>query len=171
MASCHANDFGGAECVEAIDEGNPDLDFGVLAVGVSCGDALTEGLEAAHPLPGNGLPANHERVRLDPASDVVSGPPLPERPAIVASGAQGLVSRNCSRAIFLPRPSVLADWYDRRGLPVDPFRACKHALPGSGWRCGSGGCHKGGCHGWSYDSLKHLGDDDAPRKRAILASA
>jgi hypothetical protein len=87
MASCHANDFGGAECVEAIDEGNPDLDFGGLAVGVSCSDALTEGLEAAHPLPSHGLPANHERVRLDPATGVVSGPARPECPAIVASGS------------------------------------------------------------------------------------
>ena len=45
LASGHANDFGGAECVEAVDEGNADLDFGGLAVGVSCGDAFTEGLE------------------------------------------------------------------------------------------------------------------------------
>ena len=49
-----------------------DLDFGGLAVGVFRGDTLPEGLEAAHPLPGNGLPANHDRVRLDPASCVVS---------------------------------------------------------------------------------------------------
>jgi hypothetical protein len=74
LASYHANDFGGAECVEAVDEGNADLDFGGLAVGVSCGDAFTEGLEAA-PL------------CLDPTSGVISRPALPERPAIVASGS------------------------------------------------------------------------------------
>jgi isopentenyl-diphosphate delta-isomerase type 1 len=42
LASGHANDFGSAECV---DECNADLDFGGLAVGMSCGDAFIEGLE------------------------------------------------------------------------------------------------------------------------------
>jgi hypothetical protein len=33
------------------------VDFGGLAVGVACGNALAEGFQAAHPLPGNGLTA------------------------------------------------------------------------------------------------------------------
>jgi hypothetical protein len=40
-----------------------DMDFGGLSVGVSCGDAFSEGLETALPLPGSGVPANHERGR------------------------------------------------------------------------------------------------------------
>ena len=65
LASCHANDLGGAEGVEAVDEGDADLDFGGLTVRVSCRDAFAKGLQAPH-------------FCLDPASDVISGPPLPE---------------------------------------------------------------------------------------------
>jgi hypothetical protein len=44
FASSRANDFGGAECVEAVEEDNMNLDFGGLAVRVSCGDAFTQRL-------------------------------------------------------------------------------------------------------------------------------
>ena len=44
--SGHAQDLGGAERIEAVQECNADVDFGGLAVGVSCDDALAEGLEA-----------------------------------------------------------------------------------------------------------------------------
>jgi hypothetical protein len=106
MGSGHANDLGGSEGVEAVDEGDADLDFGGLAVWVSCGDAITEGLEAPH-------------LRLDPASDTVSRPSPPERPAIAPGGAQSFVSGGCRRADLLPRPTVLANWDDRRGPPAD----------------------------------------------------
>lgn len=99
-------DLGGAEGVEAVDEGDADLDFGGLAVGVSCRDAFAKGLQAPH-------------FCLDPASDVISGPSLPERPAIVPGGAQGLVSSDCRRAVLFPRPPILADRDDRGGLTVD----------------------------------------------------
>ena len=89
------DDLGGAACVEAVDEGDADPDFGRLAVGVSSGDAFTESFQAPHPLPGNGLFANHERVDLDPAAGVISRPALPERSAVVPCGAQGFVS--CGR--------------------------------------------------------------------------
>ena len=46
--SGRADDLGGAEGIEAVDECDGDVDFGGLAVGVSRGDALAEGLEAAH---------------------------------------------------------------------------------------------------------------------------
>ena len=72
------------------------MDFGSLAAGVSGGDALAEGLQASHP----GLGA---------AADMVSDPPLPERPAIVTCGAQGFVARPGSWAVILPWPTVLAD--------------------------------------------------------------
>lgn len=104
--SCHADDLSGAERIETVDEGDADLDFGGLSVRVSCGDALAEGLEAPH-------------FRLDPAPDMVSGPPLPERPAIVPGGAKGFVSGDCRRTAIFPRPPVFADRDDRRGLTVD----------------------------------------------------
>jgi hypothetical protein len=119
LISSHADDFGGAECVEAVDQCDADLDFSGLAVGVSCGHAFAKCLQAAH-------------LRLDPAPGVVSGPAFPEGSAIVPGGAQGFVAGDCCRAVLFPTPSVLPDQVDRSGLPVDPSRACKHALPGSG---------------------------------------
>lgn len=76
------------------------MDFGGLAVGVSRGDALAEGLEAPH-------------LGLGAAAGVVSGPPLPERPAVVARGAQGFVACLGGRAILLPRSTILAGRDDR----------------------------------------------------------
>lgn len=49
---------------EAVDQYDADMDFGGLAVGISCSDAFPEGFEAAH-------------LRLDPASIVVSCPAHP----------------------------------------------------------------------------------------------
>jgi hypothetical protein len=69
------------------------LDFGGLAVGVSCGDAVPEGLEAAH-------------LRLDPASGMVSRPALPECPAVVPGGAQGFVSGDRGWTVLFPRSAV-----------------------------------------------------------------
>jgi hypothetical protein len=83
-----------------------DLDFGGLAVWVSRGDALAAGVEAAH-------------LCLDPASGVVSGPALPECPAVVPGGAQCFVSGDRSWAVFFPGPPVFANGDDRGGLPVD----------------------------------------------------
>lgn len=74
----YTDDLSGAERIGTVDQGAADLDFGGLSVRVSCGDALAEGLEAAY-------------FCLDPASDMVSGPALPECPAIVPGGAQGFV--------------------------------------------------------------------------------
>ena len=75
--SSHPDGFGGTECVEAVDEGDADLDFSGLAVWVSCRYALAKGFEAPH-------------LRFDPAPGVVSFPTLPERPAEVPCGAQVL---------------------------------------------------------------------------------
>ena len=106
MTSGDANALGGAESVEAVHECDADLDFGGLAVRVSCGDAFAKGLEAPH-------------LRLDPASDVVSCPALPECPAVMPCGAEGLVSGSRCRAILFPGPTVLADRDDSDSLPVD----------------------------------------------------
>ena len=59
-----------------------DVDFSGVAVGVSRGDALSEGLEA--PLLGLGA-----------AAGVVSCPSFPERPAVVARGAAGPAGQGC----------------------------------------------------------------------------
>lgn len=48
LMSLRANDFGGAGCVEAVHKGDVDVDFGGLAIRVSCHDTLAEGLEASH---------------------------------------------------------------------------------------------------------------------------
>ncbi len=77
-----------------------------MAVGVSCSDALAEGLEGTH-------------LGLDPATGMVPGPALPEGPAIMPGGAQGLVSGNRRRAVLFLGAPVLADRYDRRGLAVE----------------------------------------------------
>lgn len=70
------------------------------------GDAFAESLEAPH-------------LRLDPASDMASGPAFPERPTVAEGGAQGCVSGDRGRAVLFPRPPVLADRDDRRSLAAD----------------------------------------------------
>ena len=50
---------------------------------------------------------------------MVSGPALPERPAIVPGGAQRFISGDGGWAVLFPRPPVLSDWDDRGGLAVD----------------------------------------------------
>ena len=61
--------------LKAVHECDTDLNFGGLAVWVSRGDALAEGLEAAH-------------LGFGVASGVVSRPPFPARSALVTRGAQ-----------------------------------------------------------------------------------
>ena len=93
-------DLGGAEGREAVHECDTDLDFGSLAVGVSDGDALSEGFQAAH-------------FCIDPTSGVIARPPLPEGPAVVSGGAQGFIADACRRTVFLPQSTILADRNDR----------------------------------------------------------
>lgn len=100
LRSGDANDLGGAEGVEAVHERDADVDFGGLAVGVAGGDAFAEGLEAAH-------------LRFDAATGMVSRPSLPEGSAIVLGGSQSFVSINSGWAVFLPRPTILADRDDQ----------------------------------------------------------
>lgn len=116
MGSCHSNDLGGAEYIEAIDEGDADLDFSGLVIGVSCGDAFTNDFEAAHPLVGSALRSN---VTRGFASGVLSGPALPECPAVVPDSTQSFVSGDCSLAVRFPRAPVLADRHDRIGLALN----------------------------------------------------
>ena len=80
-----------------------------MSVRVSGADAVSERFEASH-------------LRLDPASDMVSGPTLPECPAVVPGGTQGFVSGNRGGAVFFPRPPVLANRDDLGSLVVDDRR-------------------------------------------------
>ncbi len=107
-------DLGGAERVEAVHEGDADLDFGDLTIRISWHDPLAKALQAVHLLPGSGLLANHERVRLDPTSDMVAGPLLPECSSEVSRRAQNLVSRQCCGAVFLPGAAVATDFANVR---------------------------------------------------------
>ncbi len=92
LTSGPADDLGVAEGVEAVHEGDADVDFSDLAVRVSRHDALAEGFSAAHS-------------RSDPAVGVVSGPSLPERPPVVSGRAQGVVSGACrGQSSFHSRP-------------------------------------------------------------------
>ena len=101
-----AHCFDGAEGREAVHRCDLDLDFGGLAVRVSCGDALAKNLQVS-------------LLRLDPTSGVASSPPLPECPTLLPRGAEGLGSGDCCRAILSSRSPVLADRYDRSCLAVD----------------------------------------------------
>lgn len=86
--------------------------------GVSSGDAFANGV---------GVP----RLRLDPASDVASGPALPERPA----RAPGFGAGACSRTALIPWWADVADRDDRGFLAVDdsPVAAAGALAP---LRCG-----------------------------------
>ncbi len=86
LSSAHTDCLGFAECVAAVHPCDADPGFCGLAVGISCRDALTERLEATH-------------LCFDPASDVVSGPALPECPTVSPGGAQGFVSCDCGRLL------------------------------------------------------------------------
>ena len=92
-----------------------------MAVGVSCSDALAEGLETSHPIAGKTVPRTvfWPGSYLDPTSGMVPGPALPERPAVTPGGGQGRISGDRGRAILFPTPPVLADRDDRGGLTVD----------------------------------------------------
>ena len=114
----HPEGLGGAEGIEAVDEGDADLDFCVLAFGVFCGDALTEGFEAP-------------RLGLDPPSRMVSGPALPECFAVMPGGTQGFVSGDRGWAILLPRPPILTNWNDRVDLPLDDGRVAAARVVGT----------------------------------------
>jgi len=119
MGSVHANDLGGAEGVEAVHEGDTDLDFGGLSVRVSCGDAFPECLEV-EPVSATGS-SEPARASL-PRSGFGHGfrsSVSETRSAVVSGGAQGVVAGSGRPAVLIPRPPVLADRDDRSGLAVD----------------------------------------------------
>ena len=99
------------------------LDFGGLAAWVSCGDALAECLEAAHPCLGS-------------AAGMVSCPSFPERAAGVVRGAQGFVPGPGGWAVLLPRSTSLADRDDCRATARDDGAVAAAGVVGA--VCGHG---------------------------------
>jgi hypothetical protein len=73
---------GGAKRVEAVDEGDADVGFGGLAVGVSGADAVTQGCEASH-------------LGLRSAPGVVAVPPLPSGATFFANVTEARVAGDC----------------------------------------------------------------------------
>jgi hypothetical protein len=98
--ACDPDDVGGAERVEAVDEGDSDVDFGGFAVGASCGDAVSEEYQAPH-------------LRFCPASYPKLIADLRRRSAIEAekarSGMQSLLSK-CPRPQRPKDPAHLRTW-------------------------------------------------------------
>ena len=68
------------------------MNFGGLAVGVSCGGALPECLEASH-------------LGLDTAAQVVAGPAFPEGASEVPCGPEDVVAGGSCRPILFPGSS------------------------------------------------------------------
>ena len=133
--SSHRFCDGDATCGVAIQDRDTHLNLRDLAVEVTRHEALTQQFHAMHPLPGSGLLANHERVCLDATSAVVSAPIPPQRPTQVLRCAERVVSSDGTGSAWFLWLGVLARRADRSRTAVSPSRACKHALPGSGWRC------------------------------------
>ena len=99
------------------------MDFGGLAVRVSCRDALAERLEAAH-------------LGLGAAAGVVPGQTLPERAAVVACGAEGFIAGLGGWAILLPRSTILADRDDCGATARDDGAVAASCIVGA--ICGHG---------------------------------
>lgn len=115
----HANNLGGAEGVEAVDDGDADLDFCGLAGGVSCGDACSEGFEPSHfimgILPAPSLPAGSAEASCRP-KDIIVRPGrwtilLPETAVsrmgtIVTARVRGW-QYGCGRRALPPSPATV----------------------------------------------------------------
>lgn len=84
---------------EAVQDCCPDLEFGLLAVEVSCHDAFPEQLEAAH-------------LCRDQTSSVISAPTPPDRAAKSAGGTNGIMPGLCAGSVLQPWPGILAGQYD-----------------------------------------------------------
>ena len=104
MGSGHAFDLGGAEGVEAVHQGDADVDLGCLAVGIPQCDPFAEGFQIPH-------------LGFDPAADMISGPPFPDRPAEAPGCPQDVVAGQGGRVIFFPEAAVSADGNDPVILP------------------------------------------------------
>ncbi len=84
--SGHTDDFGGAQCVKAVVDGDAYVALDGLTVRVPCRDVLAEDFQAAH-------------LRLDPALAAASCPAFPDCPTVVPGGAHGFISRDSAQKL------------------------------------------------------------------------
>jgi hypothetical protein len=91
-----------AECGEAVEDGNPDLELGDLTVELARGEALAQELGAVH-------------LGLSAASAVIPAPSSPDGPAEPLRGPQDLVAGHGPSGVGLPWFGVLARWDDAIG--------------------------------------------------------
>ena len=96
--------FGYAECGEAVQDGDTDLELRDLAVEVPRHEALTQQFHTVH-------------LRFDAASAVIAAPSSPDRPTEALRCAQGFVPCDCSGRVGLPWLGVFAGWNDCSGTP------------------------------------------------------
>jgi len=89
-------DLEGAECVEAVCEGDADVDLGRLPFQILRFHALAEGLQAVHSC-------------LDLASNVIAKPLLPVRPAQAHRYPEYSVASRGGRTVLLLKAYLLAN--------------------------------------------------------------
>ena len=99
---------------EAVQDGVTDVELGNLTVEVPSGQTLAQHFHTLH-------------LGFDAASAVIAGPSLPDRPAEAFGCAQGLVTRDRSGSVRLPRFTVFPSRYDCRWAAGDN---CVVTLPG-----------------------------------------
>lgn len=121
--SGHADNLGGAERVEAIDKGDPDVDLGGLAIGIPRSDALIESLQAWH-------------FGLHAAAGVISGHRFqnarPERRVARRFSLRALAAGPSS----FPSPTVASDRYDCKAAARDDGTVAAAGIVGA--ICGHG---------------------------------
>jgi len=89
-----------AQACEAIEDSGTDLQFGDLAVEVTCHDAFAKQLEATH-------------FGLDKAAPMIASPLFPDLPAKPARGRQDSIAGFGARTLVLPWLGVFASRDDR----------------------------------------------------------
>ena len=74
---------GDSEGCEAIEDGDPDMNFGDLAVEITSAQALSQQLDAVH-------------FRLNAASSMITAPSFPDSPSEMPASPQSFVSGDSS---------------------------------------------------------------------------
>lgn len=122
LVSGYADDVGVAPRVVAVDASDTDVDFGGLALRGSGSDPFAEGFQAPH-------------LCRCPISSMIAVPSFPSCAAFLADIGEDCVSRDRGRAVFPPKPPVLADRDDSLGLVLENGGvAAAGAQAGSGCR-------------------------------------
>ncbi len=96
------------------------------------------------------MPRNPRPDQIGTGGRILSeyAPALPERPAIVAGGAQGFVPGRCRRAVLFPKSAVLTDRNDRGCLSGDDSGVATAGV------IGAIHCPAGSCEAWSREGAR-----------------